>query len=122
MIRRLGNPTWFCSFSAAATRWTHLLKTLGQIFGKKEYTDNEIQHMALEQKSDLIQNDLVTCTRNLDRMAQLFIRDVSKSSVAPMGKVADYFYRVEFQQRRSPHIHGLFWIKDASQYETYQFQ
>jgi len=55
-------------------------------------------------------------------MAQLFIRDVSKSSVAAMGKVADYFYRVEFQQRRSPHIHWLFWIKDASQYETYQFQ
>ena len=95
-----------------ATRWTHLHKTLGQIFGKKEHTDDEIQHMALGQKSELIQNDPVTCTRNLDRMAQLFIRDVSKSNVAAMGKVADYLYRVEFQQRRSPHIHGLFWIKE----------
>jgi len=27
MIRQLGNPTWFCSFSAAETRWGHLLKT-----------------------------------------------------------------------------------------------
>lgn len=24
MIRQLGNPTWFCSFSAAETRWKHL--------------------------------------------------------------------------------------------------
>ena len=26
MIRQLGNPTWFCSFSAAETKWSHLLK------------------------------------------------------------------------------------------------
>ena len=35
MIRQLGNPTWFCSFSAAETRWTHLLKTLGRIVEEK---------------------------------------------------------------------------------------
>ena len=45
MIRQLGNPTWFCSFSAAETRWTHLLKTLGRIVEKKEYTDVEINLM-----------------------------------------------------------------------------
>ena len=50
-------------------------------------------------------------------MVQLFIRDILKSTVAPIGEIADYFYRVEFQQRGSPHIHGLFWIKDAPQYE-----
>ena len=43
MIRQLGNPTWFCSFSAAETRWTHLLKTLGRIVEKKEYMDEEIK-------------------------------------------------------------------------------
>ena len=100
MIRQLGNPTWFCSFSAAET---HLLKTLGRIVEKKEYTDDEIQQMAWEQKSDLIQKDPVTCARNFDHMVQLFIRDVLKSTVAPIGEIADYFYRVEFQQRGSPH-------------------
>ena len=35
----------------------------------------------------------------------------------PVGKMADYFYRIEFQQRGSPHIHGLFWVKDAPKYE-----
>ena len=56
--------------------------------------------------------DPVTCAR-----IQLFICGVLKSSVAPIGEIADYFYRVEFQQRGSPHIHGLFWIRDAPQYE-----
>ena len=52
-------------------------------------------------------------------MVQLFIRDVLKSTFVPIGEIADYFYRVEFQQRGSPHIHGLFWIKDAPQYEKH---
>lgn len=36
----------------------------------------------------------------------------------PIGEITDYFYRVEFQQRGSPHVHGLFWIKDAPEYEN----
>lgn len=35
------------------------------------------------------------------------------SSPQPIGKIKDYFYCVEFQQRRSPHIHCLFWIENA---------
>ena len=117
MIRQLGNPTWFCSFSAAETRWTRLLKTLGKIVEKKDYTDDEMKQMTWEQKSDLIQKGPVTCARNFDHMVQLFSRDVLKSSVMPVGEIVDYFYSVRFQQRGSPHIHGLFWVKQAPKYE-----
>ena len=34
-----------------------------------------------------------------------------------MGKISDWFYRVEYQQRGSPHIHMLIWIKDAPQFQ-----
>ena len=34
----------------------------------------------------------------------------------PIGEVIDFFYHVEFQQRGSPNIHGLFWIKNAPEY------
>jgi len=27
--------------------------------------------------------------------------------------VTTYYWRIEFQQRGSPHIHGMFWLKDA---------
>lgn len=102
MIRQLGNPTWFCLFSAAETRWVHLLKTLGRLVEKKDYTDDEIKNMTWRQKSDLV---------------QLFIKDVLKSNLMPIGEIVDFFYRGEFQQRGSPHIHALFWVKDAPQYE-----
>ncbi len=35
------------------------------------------------------------------------------SPAHPIGKIKDYFYRVEFQQRGSPHVHCLFWIENA---------
>ena len=38
------------------------------------------------------------------------------SSAKPIGEVVDFFYRVEFQQRGWPHIHCLFWIKDAPKF------
>lgn len=50
-------------------------------------------------------------------MVQLVIFDVLKSDLMPIGAIADYFYRVKFQQRGSPHIHGLFWVKGAPQYD-----
>ena len=116
MIRQLGNPTWFCSFSAAVTRWSHLLKTLGRLVEKKDYTDCEIENMTWQQKSDLIQKDPVTSARNFEHMVQLFIRDVLKSDEMPIEEIVDFFYRVEFPQRGSPDIHALFWVKDAPHY------
>ena len=55
MIRQLGNPTWFCSFSAVETKWIHLIKILGRLLDDKDYTNNEIQAMTWQKKSDLIQ-------------------------------------------------------------------
>ena len=116
MIRQLDNPTWFCSFSAAETRWIHLIKILGRLIDNKDYTDDEVRQMSWQRKSELIQKDPVTCARNFEHMVQLFIHNFIKSSCHPIGEVVDFFYCVEFQQRGSPHIHGLFWIKNAPEY------
>lgn len=63
MIRQLGLPTWFCSFSAAETKWTPLLKTLGELIENVTYTEEEIRNMSWEHKSKLIKSDPVTCAR-----------------------------------------------------------
>ena len=33
--------------------------------------------------------------------------------LAPLGKIVDWLYRVEYQQRGSPHIHMLIWLENA---------
>ena len=43
-------------------------------------------------------------------MVQLFIEDLLKSNLMSMGEMVDLFYKVEFQQKGSPHIHALFWL------------
>jgi hypothetical protein len=99
MIRQLGLPTWFMSLSAAETRWIDLLRTLGNLLEKNQYSDEEILNFDWTKKSDLIKSDPVTCVRFFDHRIHTFIHNVLLSPHNPIGKVRDYFYRVEFQQR-----------------------
>ena len=98
MIRQLGKPTWFCSFSAAETQWIHLIKILGRLIDNGDYTDDEVKQMRWQKKSELIQKDPVTCARNFEHMVQLFLHNFIKSSSDLIGEVVDFFYRVELQK------------------------
>ena len=78
IIRQLGNPTWFC----------HIF---GKLVEKKDLTDDEINNMTWKQKLDRIQKDPVTYARNFEHIMQLFIKDVFKSNVMPIGEILDFF-------------------------------
>ncbi|XP_078352155.1 uncharacterized protein LOC144636825 [Oculina patagonica] len=116
MIRQLGSATLFCSFSAAETKWNHLLRMLGELIDHQVYRDDELNALSWEEKSRLIQSDPVTCARHFDFQVQQLIVKFLQSDCAPLGKIADWFYRVEFQQRGSPHIHMLLWIEGAPKF------
>ena len=119
MIRQLSLPTWFMSLSAADTRWTDLLKMLAKLNDGIEYSEKELEHLTWQEKTKLVQKDPVTCSRYFDHRVQEFLNTVLKSSCEPIGKLLDFFYRVEFQQRGSPHIHMLDWIENAPTLETH---
>ena len=113
MIRQLSLPTWFMSLSAADTRWTDLLRMLAKLNDGIEYSEKELDAMTWQEKTKLVQKDPVTCSRYFEHRVQEFLNTVRKSDCEPIGKVKDYFYRVEFQQRGSPHIHMLVWIENT---------
>ena len=117
MIRQLSLPTWFMSLSAADTRWTDLLKMLAKLNNGVSYTDKDIEKLTWQEKTKLVQKDPVTCSRYFDHRVQEFLNIILKSSCEPIGKLRDFFYRVEFQQRGSPHIHMLVWIDNAPSLE-----
>ena len=118
MIRQLSLPTWFMSLSAADTRWTDLLRMLAKLNDGIDYSEKELENLSWQEKTKLVQKDPVTCSRYFDHRVQEFLNTVLKSSCEPIGKLLDYFYRVEFQQRGSPHIHMLVWIENAPTLET----
>ena len=118
MIRQLGPATLFCSFSSAETQWYHLLRILGELIDNKTYSDNELENLNWEERCRLIQSDPVTCARHFDYQVNQFLGSFLLSSLEPLGKISDWFYRVEYQQRGSPHIHMVIWVPGAPEYQV----
>ena len=58
----------------------------------------------------------MTCARHFDYQFNQFLKHFLMSNAAPLGEIEDWFYRVEYQQRGSPHVHMLIWLKGAPVY------
>ena len=48
-----------------------------------------------------------------ERRLDSFINNIIKGSSKPLGNVNDYWLRIEFQMRGSPHVHSFWWIDGA---------
>ncbi|XP_062598312.1 uncharacterized protein LOC134259730, partial [Saccostrea cucullata] len=109
MLRQLGIPTWFCSFSAAEYRWNDAVRVILHHLND----DRNPEEMDWSEKNEVLRCNPVTVARMFEHRFHTFHREVILSSAEPIGKVVDYFQRVEFQQRGSPHMHCLYWIENA---------
>jgi hypothetical protein len=81
------------------------LRILGKLIDHKDYSDDELDNLTW--------GDPVTCARHFDYQFNTFLKDFLRSELAPLGKIKDWFYRVEYQQRDSPHIHMLILLENA---------
>ena len=114
MIRQLGYPTFFFSLSSADTKWPHLIRCLGKLVEQKDYTLDYIQkEMTTAHRTRLVSAHPAACCRYFNHRVQKFLRLVVMGPHSPFGKVKDFFYRMEFQKRGSPHIHGFLWIDNS---------
>ena len=117
MIRQLEIPTSFISLSAADTKWTELLQAIYISTRKTNISIQQLEQMSWHEKCDLISKDPGTCALFFNNRVKKFFKHILKSPHSPIGKLENFFYRVEFQHRGSPHIHALLWIKNAPHYE-----
>ncbi|XP_062597979.1 uncharacterized protein LOC134259411 [Saccostrea cucullata] len=109
MLRQLGIPTWFCSFSAAEYRWNEILGTI-----MLHMDDNRNpSDLDWSEKSEILRSNPVTVARMFEHRFHVFQNNVIMSPAKPIGNIVDYFVRVEFQQRGSPHMHCLYWVENA---------
>ena len=117
MIRQLGFPSLFISQSAAETKWPELLRALGQMLDKKNYTDKEIEEMDWNTKCRLLKGDSATVVRYFEHRFLQFFNLVVKSPYNPIHEVTDYFMRMEFAGRGTIHVHWFAYLKNAPVYE-----
>lgn len=113
MLRQLGTPTFFCTFSAAEMRWPEVITAIKAQQGEQV----NFEELDWPTKCHILNSNPVTAMRMFDKRIDALVRDLLMSPAHPIGEVIDYFYRVEYQARGSPHIHLLAWIKDAPKFD-----
>ncbi|XP_034567817.1 uncharacterized protein LOC117832690 isoform X2 [Notolabrus celidotus] len=113
MIRQLGSPTFFVTFSAAEMRWPEVIIAIKAQQGEEVNFDE----LDWSTKCDILRSNPVTVMRVFDKRVEALYRDLILSPAQPLGKVYDFFWRLEFQHRGSPHIHGLLWVDGAPVFE-----
>ena len=111
MVRQLGKPTWFASFSSADMRWPEIMETLLIQTGDRR----KLCELEWADKCNLLKSNPVTVARMFDKRFHTFMKQVILSESHPIGKVKDYFYRIEYQKRGSAHAHVLFWCENTPQ-------
>jgi len=119
MIRQYGIPTLFLTLSAAEIKWNELMVILKSVLDNQRMTESECEALTWEQKTDLIRRDPITCSRYFDyrlRQCNKFII-LNKTGLFKDYPVVDFFQRIEFQNRGSPHMHGLLWLQGAPKFD-----
>ncbi|XP_060596137.1 uncharacterized protein LOC132750210 [Ruditapes philippinarum] len=113
MIRQLGPCTLFLTLSAADLKWIDTISVIAKRQGK-QLRNEDIQNLSWEEKCQYLRSDPVTAARHFNNRVSMFFKHILLNKrINPLGEVTDYKYRIEFQQRGSPHLHMLVWIKDA---------
>jgi hypothetical protein len=113
MMRQLGMPTFFVTFSAADRRWIEIDNAILVSQGKPPMTAEQHKNMTWEDHCNIIMSNPAAAAKMFQQKVHTFIKDVILSQANPIGQVEDYYYRTEFQQRGWPHIHMILWVKDA---------
>ncbi|KAE8287245.1 hypothetical protein D5F01_LYC15214 [Larimichthys crocea] len=116
MVRQLGKPTFFLTFSAAEMRWPEVIEAVKAQQGEQV----DFSQLDWNAKCDILRSNPVTVMRLFEKRVDTLMTNLILSPAQPIGEVEDYFYRVEFQARGSPHIHLLVWIKDAPEFGDLQ--
>ncbi|XP_058983672.1 uncharacterized protein LOC131804637 [Musca domestica] len=114
MIRQFGIPTFFITLSAAESQWPELIVILVKIAEGRNITEEEAMSFSTQKRYELIRSDPITCSRYFDhRIRHLFKSFTVNGGIFDEFNVIKFYWRIEFQQRGSPHVHGIYWLNNA---------
>ncbi|KAK7878952.1 hypothetical protein WMY93_034202, partial [Mugilogobius chulae] len=104
MIRQLGCPTFFITFSAAElSHWPEFIEAIKAQQGENVNFDE----LDWETKCEILRSNPVTTMRMFDKRIEGLFKYLINSPAKPLGEVTDYFVKTEFQHRGTPHAHIL---------------
>ena len=110
VIRQLGTPTCFFTLSSADLKWPDMIQIIARQYGV-HLTDDEVARLSFDDKYNWIKQNPVTAAKHFQYRLNALFQDYVKSTAKPLGEIADYAFRIEFQARGS--LHDCFWVKGA---------
>ena len=111
-VKQFGIFTFFVTLSSADLKWHDILQAISRQQGKP-LTDEDVENLSFEEKSALLRSNPVTAAGHFNHRIQKFFNSFLLSPAQPLGKITHYSYRIEFQQRGSPHAHIVIWTEDS---------
>ena len=95
-----------------------MIVILVRILENKEISQEEADQISWEHKCNLIRKDPVTCARYFDRrLRELFKLIRTQGGPFEEYEVEDFYIRIEFQHRGSPHAHCIVYLKNAPKFD-----
>lgn len=124
-LTMFGAPTWFVTLNPALERWGELHRL---------YEAVHHQHVEPKHIMEWVARDPVLVSRWFHQRFRSFFINVVLAKGGhfvlslivtfyyvhldgPLGNIIHYFWRVEYQQRGTPHVHMMLWEKDAPKME-----
>ncbi|PZC74948.1 hypothetical protein B5X24_HaOG206881 [Helicoverpa armigera] len=117
MVRTLGPPTWFLTFSCNDLNWPEMIKALLIADGRDI---NDAECLTFPERLELVQKHPVVIARQFTIRVNALMRLLKHNHDCLEGPIEDYWYRVEFQNRGSPHLHMLVWCNNVPEFSTPQ--
>jgi hypothetical protein len=106
MVDSLGSPTFFITLSPADMYWPELFISLGVA---------DPSTLTNEERRKLLNANPVPAAQHFHLRMKAILETIILNNKSKLftHKVANYWYRIEFQARGSPHIHMLIWLENA---------
>ena len=121
MIRQLGKPHIFMTLSPCEQEWEDLHKVLaeaklGRILTAKEL--HELRSCSKGEIAKLIKSDPVVCAVYFNHRFQAMFKLIKdRQGIFAEHPVIHHYYRIEYQQRGSPHVHMLLWLDNVPEFD-----
>ena len=106
-IATLGVPTYFCSFSCNDLHWPDMIRVLLFADGRP---DTEPDSLSINERQVLVEKYPVDVSRHFMLRVNALMKYIKTNKEIFQGEVKDYWWRVEFQNRGSPHLHMILWV------------
>jgi len=116
IVRSLGTPTWFLTFS-----WNDLnLDMLEAFLFAADRNPSEAKNLTFSEKLSLVQRYPVIVARQFMVRVNALIRYLKNNPDCLGGSIKDFWYRIKFQNRGNLYLHMLVWCENVPDFATRQ--